>query len=74
MEPLSMSKGRALLHQQFKTEQVVTLAQAPCSLSLQQLPKADTWERFKNTASTDKISLQAPAAQELPKPRNPCIW
>lgn len=32
MEPLSMSKGRAQLNQQFKTEQVVTLGQATCSV------------------------------------------
>lgn len=32
MEPLSVSKRRALLHQQPKTEQVVTLGQATCSV------------------------------------------
>lgn len=42
MEPLSMPKVRAQLHQQFQTEQVVTLGQATCSVSLQHLPKADT--------------------------------
>lgn len=32
MEPLSVSKRRALLHQQFTTEQMVTLGQATHSV------------------------------------------
>lgn len=72
MEPLSMSKGRAQLHQQLRLNKWSCWVRQ--SVSLQQVPKADTWERFKNTASTYEISLQAPTTQELPTLRSPCIW
>lgn len=58
MEPLSVSKRRALLHQQPKTEQVVTLGQATCSVyssCQKQIPgkglkirQAHTKSAFKN--------------------------
>jgi len=72
MDPLAMTQRRDLLPQQRKTEQAVTPGQAtgPASpvFSLQQQPEADAWERFKNSASTHKISLPPPASQVLPKP------
>lgn len=72
MDPLAMTKRRDLLPQQCKTERAVILGQATGPprpvFSLQQQPEADAWERFKNRASTYKMSLQPPAAQGLPKP------
>lgn len=72
MDPLAMTKRRDLLPQQCKPEQAVVLGQATGpprpGFSLQQQPEAGAWERFKNRASTYKISLQPPAAQGLPKP------
>lgn len=47
-------KRRSPVISAIKTEKVVTLSQAMCSVSLQQLLKADTWERFKNTEAHTK--------------------
>lgn len=50
MDLLTVTKWRALLTQQCKTEQAVQAT--GLQPSLQEQPEAGAWERFKNGAST----------------------